>query len=246
MFALSNSAIQIRQGWHNFPQKGKCQRFRSSMAASRATHCPSTETCIKEKKTFFLPIFPFSLWLQSEFYFDISKVLSIDFLLPGEGTENRWLMVIHQHSSKWFPVSFIFLLIVKTNTFFFLNNSNNKKEQLKNPKTSWQIPFKYKKSRTRQHWDVIYVLPFMSMFIAALSSENTNAICASSWTVPMAGEEVLFLFFYCVHQNNIRSAQKKCLESVKEARTHWAPPAFSCSWLLMSTYEGEETSSPSS
>lgn len=58
--ALGNSAIQIRQGWHNFPPKDKCQRFRSCMAASRAVHCPSTEAHIKEKILFFSQ---FSLFL---------------------------------------------------------------------------------------------------------------------------------------------------------------------------------------
>lgn len=56
--------------------------------------------------------------------------------------------------------------------YFFLNNNsnnNNKKEQLKNPKPSWQIPFKDKKSRTGQHWDVIYILPAMSIRVHCCS-----------------------------------------------------------------------------
>lgn len=128
---------------------------------------------------------------------------------------------------------------------FFLNNNNNKKEQLKNPEHSWQIPFKDKKSRTRQHWDVIYVLPPMSIRVhcCSLLREHQCNLCllrdrAYGWgggAIP---------FFHCVHQNKIRSARKKCLESAKGTSSHWAAPAFSCSWLLMSTYEGEETSSP--
>jgi len=70
-----------------FPQMANVKNSRIALQLPElCTALPQRFILIKNP--FSLPIFPFSMCVWSELSFDVSKALSVDFLLPGAGTKN--------------------------------------------------------------------------------------------------------------------------------------------------------------